>query len=227
MKNKLRFRLRNATDGENGGGGPAPVVPAAPPAGGENPPGNDLGFPADTPVTEMTEKEQAAYWKDKARKHEKRARPKDFDQITEDAEKWRAQQQQNLTPDQQAVNTARDAGRREGAETLLHDAVRASLKAQRPHMTIEQLDEFLEDVALANFLGSDGRLDTDRVERLAGKLAVDPKQDGDTPPAAPANGGQVLGQVLSQTGQPPVGNAGSVQEHREREASRYAPKNPK
>ncbi|WP_053352711.1 hypothetical protein [Leucobacter musarum] len=214
----LRFTIdESATTG--GGGSSAPATPPA----DESSTSGDLGFPANTPVKDMTPEQQAAYWKDRSRKHEKRAKPEDFDDLAADAKRWRDQQEQNQTPDERAVNVARAEGRREGATSLLHDAVRAELKAQRPHMTTDELDEFLEDVALDKFLGQDGRLDTERVERLAGKLATAPNQEGDTPPAAdPPAGGSALGDVLRRTTAPPKDHAGSVDEYRTRERERYA-----
>lgn len=215
IKPRFGFRLRFINNEVEGGGDATP--PATPQL-------NEHGFPDDTPVAEMPVEQQAAYWRHKARKHERRARPDDYDDTVADAAKWRAHQAENQTPGEAAEQAARDAGRREGAASLLHDAVRAELKAQRPHMTTDELDEFLEDVALDNFLGSDGRLDTDRVGRLAGKLAADPNAGGVTPPEpAPANGGELLGGVLARTVAPPKGNAGSVDEYRERENARYAP----
>ena len=224
MQTKNRFRLRFNADGESGGSTPPP----APTAAGAPVALNAHGYPDGTPVVEMPAEQQAAYWKHKARKHERRARPDDIDDTVADAAKWRAQQAGNQSPDEKAAQDARDAGRREGAASLLHDAVRAELKAQRPHMTTDELDEFLEDVALEKFLGTDGRLDTDRVGRLAGKLATDPGAGGGAPPEpAPANGGQLLGGVLSRTVAPPKGNAGSVADYREREKARYAAQNTK
>lgn len=219
---RLGFRLRFNGDDENGG------KPAAKPE-------DDLGFPADTRPEDMTPEQQLAFykndaekWKGLSRKHEKRARPENFDEIAADAQKWREKEHEDLPPDEKAVNAARTAGRREGATAFLHDAVRAELKARRPHMTNDELDEFLEDVALDKFLGQDERLDTERVERLAGKLADAPKQDGDTPPAPdPAPGGAALGDVLRRTTAPPKDHAGSVAEYRNRERERYTAQNSK
>lgn len=219
---KLGLRLRFNTDDESGS---KPVVKTE----------EELGFPPNTKPEDMTPDQQLAYWQNDAakwkslsRKHEGRAKPSDFDSIAADAQKWREQQEQNQSPDERALNEARSTGRREGAGTLLHDAVRAELKAQRPHMTTEELNEFLEDVALDKFLGQDGRLDTERVERLAGKLAAAPKPEGDTPPAAdPPAGGSALGDVLRRTTAPPKDHAGSVDEYRNRERERYATPNTK
>src|SRR5690349_19240148 len=49
---------------------PAPTPPVPTPPAPTDPP---TGFPADTPLTEMTVEQREAYWKHQARKHESRA----------------------------------------------------------------------------------------------------------------------------------------------------------
>lgn len=45
------------------------------------------GFPADTPVAEMTQEQQLAYWQHQSRKHERRASSRaDYDQLKADSE---------------------------------------------------------------------------------------------------------------------------------------------
>lgn len=222
QKKHARFtRLRFITDADGGGGAAAAAADDAA-AKPEAPVLNEHGFPDETPVAQMSAEHQAAYWKHQSRKHEKRSKLADDDTL-DAAQKWRAQQAANQTPDEKAVQDARDAGRREGAQPMLHDAIRGEIRAQRPHMTTEQLDELLEDVALEKFLGTDGRLDTERVTRLADKLAGAPEQGGGTPPEPDPNaGGQALGFVLGATTPPPAGNAVSVDQFRAAEAARYA-----
>jgi len=76
----------------------------------------DTGFPAGTPVADMTAEQQVAYWKDKARKHEERNRgysdydalkqkASEFDKLTEaqksDLEKAQAEAEKFRTEAQQ------------------------------------------------------------------------------------------------------------------------------
>src|SRR5215218_296038 len=76
--------------------GEAHTDPAPPPA--PAPPDPAGGFPADTPVTEMTTEQQAAYWKHQSRKHEERARSReDYDDLKAKAAKLEKLERQSLT----------------------------------------------------------------------------------------------------------------------------------
>lgn len=205
---QLRFRLRFVETPDPNEGGEKKI---------ESKDG-DLGFPANTPVVEMTAEQQAAYWKHQSRKHEKNRKPTDYDTTLADAEKWRQAQEAKQTPDEKSLSEAKAKGRAEATSTLLHDAVRAELKAARPHMTTEELNEFLEDVALDRFLSADGRLDAERVSRLADKLAAPATDDKS---GEQLNGGQLLGRVLGGTTPPPKGNELGVDHYRQQEAARY------
>jgi hypothetical protein len=89
-------------------------------------------FPANTPVKDMTPEQQAAYWQDKARKHEDRV--KAFGEYTPDAIAALVQERETLrtasqTEQEKAVEEAREAGRSE---------VRALLAAERVQTTLER-----------------------------------------------------------------------------------------
>src|SRR3546814_1652596 len=98
--------LRFFTDDAPGGG-----------AGGEEAkPSDTPKFPADTPVKDMTAEQQAAYWQDKARKHEDRV--KKYGDVT--PEKLAQLQREHAelvskgqTAEEQAVEAAREEGRKE------------------------------------------------------------------------------------------------------------------
>lgn len=205
------------------GGSAAPDGGAAPDGAPASPTLNEHGFPDATPVAEMTQEQQTAYWRHKARKHEKNAKPTNFDEIAEKARQFDEQQEAGKTPDQRAVDAAAAAAaasaRAEAIQKFGIPAVRAQLQAFRPNLTSDEIDELVEDVDMSKFITDDG-VDVDRIKRLADKLTA-PTGNGDTPPAAPApNGGQALGFLLSNT-EPPQGNAGSVDYYRQQEAERY------
>lgn len=203
----LRFTTEEDEKGSSDGTGSEDGKPAE---------GGDLGFPANTPIKEMTDAQQAAYWRHNARKHEKNRKPDNFTTLEDEARQWREHQESVKTPEQKVSDAALAAARTEGAETLLHDAIRAELRARRPHMTIEKLDELLEDVALSKFM-KDGALDTDRIDRLADKLAPADGEGDDKAPKPPS-----LGDVLGHSKQPPAGGAGSVASYQAVEAQRYS-----
>lgn len=115
---------------------PAPAPTPPPPAPNGNATdeqGNDLGFPASTPVAEMTDKQQAAYWRNQSKVQQAKV-PKDADQLAEDARKWREHQQAQQTPAEQAVEAARAEGRaaalREANENAASAILRASLTSR-------------------------------------------------------------------------------------------------
>lgn len=160
--------------------GPVQVVAARP--NGED------GYPLDTPITEMTSEQQAAYWKHKARTHE---------------DKWKQVVNRNLTPEQvlemqqqlDDANRARmsdhqrevDDARKEGANEvraalmpqIVRTAIAAELARKAPQITDEDLQARTEYLDLTKFLTSKGEVDADKVSNYATTLA----------PAAPAAGG--------------------------------------
>ncbi|MDN4616417.1 hypothetical protein P5G50_18370 [Leifsonia sp. F6_8S_P_1B] len=107
-------RLRFITDEENAGG-----------EGGDTNTGGDTGFPANTPVKEMTPEQQAAYHLHQSRKHEGRVKafgewtPEKIAQLEKDNAELR---QKTQTAEQNALDAAREEGRAE---------IRAQLAAER------------------------------------------------------------------------------------------------
>jgi hypothetical protein len=137
----------------------------------------DLGFPKDTPLVEMDDKQQIAYWKHHARKHEGTANARaDYDQQKADAEKWRQAQEDNKKPDQKllddAVREAADKARREEQAKLAPRLVKAEFKATAAgKLSKELLDAFLEDVNHTVYLKDDGELDTEKIQKRVDALA--------------------------------------------------------
>lgn len=136
---------------------------------------HEHGFPKDTPLVEMTDKEQAAYWKFHARKHESTANARsDYDQQKADAEKWRQAQDEKKTPDQKAIDAAKEEARAEERRKIAPRLVRAEFKAQGVGIDKDLLEAFLEDADLTKYLTSDGDVDADKVKTRVEKLT--PKQ---------------------------------------------------
>ena len=135
----------------------------------------EAGYPKDTPVAEMTDKEQAAYWKFHSRKHETLANSRsDYDQQKADAEKWRQAQREQMTPDQKAIDQAREDARREERGKIAPRLVAAEFKAKAKNVNEELLEAFLEDLDYTKYLTASGDVDTDKVKTRVEKLA--PKQ---------------------------------------------------
>lgn len=133
--------------------------------------GSDKGFPADTPVAQMTPTQQVAYWKDKARKHEERARnavrPSEHQQLKDELEQLRqsqlSDQERNL---EEAKSAARAEGKQEAAAALQRELVIAKLQiaTQQDEAALKYLDH-------TAFLTESGEVDTDKVSEYATQAA--------------------------------------------------------
>lgn len=130
------------------------------------------GFPASTPLEQMTSDQREAYWKHQARKHE--GRVKAFgdltpEKLTELQEKARRNDELELelgsTADKAAAKAAQDAQdktRGEFQPQLIQ--ARLDAAAARAGVTEDDLTAALEFVDTAKFLGADGAVDTDKVK---------------------------------------------------------------
>lgn len=139
---------------------------------------DDQGFPAETPVSEMTPEQKAEYWKHKARKHEATAKARaDYDDLRSQLEEL---QKQKLTAEEQAVEAAREEGRREGAtstaEKLTRVAVRAEVRAVLAASGVDESDEttsavdaLLESLDVSKLTTDDG-VDTEKIAQIVRPL---------------------------------------------------------
>ena len=168
-------------------------------------------FPADTPVKDMTPEQQVAYWKHQARKHENRARPKNFDEIVAKAAKFNELAKQQMSDSERAVAEAKAAAFAEGRKALAPSVVRAELRAELPHLSSGQLDDLLENVAVEKFVTDDG-VDVERIRRFAEPF----KQSSET--------GNLFGNVMSKTRERKESAGDSIAAYRERELARYKAK---
>lgn len=124
----------------------------------------DRGYPADTPVAEMTEAQQAAYWKYHSRHWQARAEGrKDYDQIKNERDQLKAQTQ---TAEEKAIEDARAEGRAEALKEYAPRVARGTLISALATrgMKREEIDAQLEFVDLSKFVTADGETDADKVE---------------------------------------------------------------
>lgn len=151
---------------------PAPVtVPAPKPAPAAPPKAEDHGFPASTPVAEMTGEQREAYWKFHARKHEERATATaDRDTIAAELAALKASTQ---TDAEKAVEAAKTAAKAEGRRELLPALVQAEFRgAAGGRLTKEQIKVILAPLDPTKFLTADGgQVDTDKVQEYIDGIA--------------------------------------------------------
>lgn len=155
-----------------------PVEPPAPPAD----PGK--GFPTGVPVADMTAEEQAAYWKDKARKHEGRANaygltPK---QVGELQSRLTELEQAQLTETERAVEAAKQEAAENGRQAAVGEwqpkyrEARMEAIAGR-FLDEEQLTSFMAIVDTTKFIDeTTGDIDRDAVMGHLTALYGQPKQ---------------------------------------------------
>ncbi|UOR02069.1 hypothetical protein MUN77_01675 [Leucobacter allii] len=215
MRTKYRqFRLRFVTEGEEGGGQDGAAT------------GGEFGFPAETPVAEMTAEQQAAYWKYHSKKWERNAKakfekPADYDQVLADAQAYRQQKDDAKSPNEKAVDQARAAGKAEALQEILPTLVRAEFARRLPHLDDDALEELLEDVSPATYF-KDGAVDTERVARMAKRLAPQEPQEDEEPGGTPLQQFN-LGHVLAGAPAPKKGTSTSIEEAQARTLAKYQP----
>ena len=131
----------------------------------------DHGFPAKTPVAEMTGEQREMYWKFHARKHEERATATaDRDTIAAELAALKASTQ---TDAERAVEAAKTAAKAEGRRELLPTLVQAEFRgAAGGRLTKEQIEVILAPLDPTKFLTADGgQVDTDKVQEYIDGIA--------------------------------------------------------
>lgn len=162
------------TGGAAGAGGAGAGAAAG--AGGRTPAtdaqGNDLGFPKDTPTAEMSDKEQAAYWRHNARKHEGLWKGVAGDRKLEDvqndlnelAEIRRSQQ----TPAEQALATRFDEGKAAGLAAARTETATTVFRThlEAAGVSKEDADDLVANFNVANFV-TDSGVETTKISNFA------------------------------------------------------------
>lgn len=132
---------------------------------------NEHGFPDNTPTSEMTADQQAAYWKHKARKWEGRARDQsDYESVKEELNELKKKQ---MSESERAIEDAREEGRTEASQEFGEKMVEASLRGALAGRGIEvdDIDSKLSYVDFSKFLDNNGEVDSDKVQRYIADVA--------------------------------------------------------
>lgn len=186
------MRFFNSDDGAGVGGGGGAGAGKGPEGSGAD--DGDKGFPANTPVKDMTDAQQAAYWKDKSRKHEGRVNAmSDYDEMKQKAAELDQLKDAEKSADQKAVDDAVKqalaAKETEWAQKLAATKVAAELRALLHMKTPEDMAAIIEPLNLSNFLTSDGEVDTDKVTQYASKFTTGDEKGGRWPGIGQGNRG--------------------------------------
>lgn len=164
---RLRFNGPGAsgssTPPETPPGTPAPVIePVTNPSAPAPTEPVDNGFPTGTPVAEMTQEQQTAYWRHYARTHETASKQKD--------KELEAEREKNKTADEREADRLRAEGAANASGPLLASAVEGQLRALTGR-TEEEITSALEYIDTTRFL-TDGALDKGKVAAYAATLGT-------------------------------------------------------
>lgn len=162
----------------------------------------DPGFPADTPVKDMTPDQQAAYWRDKAQKHEKlwkavEVTPEELTALREKADQHDALERELMSDHDKAVQEAREAARLEAQAEFATELVTAKFEsASAGRLDADRLAKILAPLDLTKFLDAKGKVDGAKVQAYVDDVA--PKSTVPAPRGPSATG---LGHVPHTPGE--------------------------
>lgn len=160
------------------------------------------GFPANTPLEQMNVEQRAAYWQHYARQHE--GRYKDLATATkgltaaqiaerfDKADKHDAiELELGSTADKAAAKAAQEATEKTLGE-LQPELIQARLDAAagRAGVSEEDLTAALQFVDTAKFLGTDGKVDTDKVKAFIATIKPASNGGGAARRTGPSSSGQ-------------------------------------
>lgn len=169
----------DANDKGGGGGGDKP-------AGADKP--TDTGFPANTPVVEMTAAQQTAYWKHQAKKHETRNAElmqitgnKYGDALKSELDELGKLRTAQMSDADKAIAAARSEAAATTAQTAGASAARVALEFALGH-DAENNDQsaVIDALDLAKLVNPDGSIAADKVRALVNTIAPSVKGSGGT-----------------------------------------------
>ena len=158
-------------DGDNGAGDAQGTQGAGQP---EAPTVNEHGFPDKTPVKDMTDTQQAAYWRHQARKHEDRVKSMgDYDALKAERDELKSKTQ---TADEKALEAAKKEALEAGASAerakIAPRLVSAEFKsAAAGRFSPEQFALMVDGIDPSKFLTAEGEVDADKVKQYVDGLA--------------------------------------------------------
>lgn len=141
--------------------------------------GRDLGFPKDTAVAEMTDAQQAAYWRNQSRKHQGRfdslVGDRSYDDVKADLDAYATIQREQRTPAEQALADAREEGRKQALATERAASATAVFRGalETGGITGDDLDELVTNFNVANYVSDDG-VDTTKITSFAKRFTTAP-----------------------------------------------------
>lgn len=184
-------RMEGEGGGETASGGENPAGSGAGGGGAGGGGEGDRGFPEATPVAQMTDAQQAAYWKFHARKHEGRYQALgDVDKLKADAAAFAQHQEATATEHQKEVAKARAEAEAAVVQRMASTLVQQEFRiAAAGKVADDALAAYLEDVDLSKFADKDGKPDLDRIKTSVARLAPQGSSRDGWPAGSFAGGG--------------------------------------
>lgn len=146
--------------------------------------GRSLGYPTETPVARMTDKEAAAYERNQSRRWQQRATEwkdvagdRDATKLKADLAELETLRREKMTDQQKREADARQEGRTEVITTASRRLAEQFFDVSLAHVPEERRTVLLENVDIAKVVKADGTIDTDKVKQITDVLA--PKSDKD------------------------------------------------
>lgn len=216
-----QFRYLDPVPGAEAGTPPAPgaPVPTPPPAT------DDLGFPKDTPVDQMTPDQKAAYWHNQSKVQQKAREEAEksanaykkfgsVDELQSAADAAEAARVAALDDNQKAIEAAKAAAKAEAiaehGSKHLGTAVKGMLIAltkgasETFEAATSRVEGAIEFADLTKFVGENGELDAAKVQTFA--TSIGSTDSGGTPPES-----FQLFDAMQRQNVPAPGSTGSVE----------------
>lgn len=141
------------------------------------------GFPADTPVKDMTIEQRAAYWEHQSKKHESRNKDMlrltggrhgdDLKSVFDELESLRNEKR---TDGEKAVEEAKKAAREEAVREYGPKMAKLAFETALAHR--EDRDDLIAALNLTSVLTDEGDVDTVKVRNIVDKIAPADKDQG-------------------------------------------------
>lgn len=165
-----------------------PETPPAAPVTPE-PSVDESGYPANTPVAEMTDKQAAAYWKSKSRQWENRTKGMaDYDTLKSTAEQYAKLVEASKTDAEKAIDAAKADARSEVLREVGSRLVDAEITAASAgRMTDNMRTALLQGLDRTRFLTDSGEVDSEKVKTFVDGIVP---ANATPAPAAPVDLGQ-------------------------------------
>jgi hypothetical protein len=177
----------------------------------------EQGFPQNTPVADMTDAQQASYWRAESKKQQKRTEGLDLDKLRKDSEDLEKLRKHGLDDHQRAIEEATENARREGenigAEKYLKDAVTARFQ-HLTGKTDEEVATTFAHVDPKSFTDDAGVIDVTKLKAFADTFGTSSSNSISDP----------VREALERNRQHGGGGGGSVSDIREQAKERLSGK---